>query len=116
MTQEQINDNNKLIAEFMMGEKVVDGLNIPLMAYLDSKGDYHHEEDLHYHSSWDWLMPVVEKIESDGRTYQCVQQLHTVYFYDVKTKGTISFSCKETKLESTYEAVVKFIKWYNDNK
>jgi hypothetical protein len=49
-------DNNKLIAEFMGGEKP------------ERTSDLRHfiEEHHNYHTSWDWLMPVIEKIENDG--------------------------------------------------
>ena len=45
-------NDNKLIAEFMSGEH-------PLAEVTD---EAHHN----YESSWDWLMPVVEKIENGG--------------------------------------------------
>ncbi len=44
-------ENNKLIAKFMDTEITNNTKNI-----LGSS--------LKYHSSWDWLMPVIEKIES----------------------------------------------------
>ncbi len=52
--------NNKLIAEFMgivyhKLEKVIVIDNLVIK-----------EDDLQYHLSWDWLMPVVEKIEEMG--------------------------------------------------
>ena len=41
-------NDNKLIAEFM-GKEI-----------------YQKYHKSNYHTSWDWLMPVVEKIENDG--------------------------------------------------
>ena len=49
-------DNNKLIAEFMgykVGERRRGGGYIP-------------ENEIKYDTSWDSLMPVIEKIENDG--------------------------------------------------
>ena len=58
--------NNKLIAEFM-GLSIKEGV----CYYTDADdmfpmGIEVEEPYLPYHTSWDWLMPVVEKIENDG--------------------------------------------------
>ena len=52
--------NNKLIAEFM-GVNVItlDDVRKNKNPYISSADGY-LEDDLKYHSSWDWLMPVVE--------------------------------------------------------
>ena len=62
--------NNKLIAEFM-GYQVVDSPKVingeNFFEYLDKNGVYTYCESLlRYNDKWDWLMPVVEKIENDG--------------------------------------------------
>lgn len=74
-----------------------------------------------YHKSWDWLMPVVEKIESIifnednsfnvtiGSTNYCVIQDSHGEVYD-STEDS-----KESKLLTTYSAVVEFTEWYNEN-
>lgn len=109
-------EGNKLIAEFMGGVYYADcsrwGGNIP--GYCDS-------DELQYHTSWDWLMPVFEKIESTkckryNRDYvptitigrkSCVI---TVYFdTDFVTLGS-------SKIEAAWNAIVDFIQWYNDDK
>ena len=75
LNQNKMNDN-KLIAEFM-------GSN------LNGLESWQYEEELQYHTSWDWLMPVVEKI------YQL--DSNADFF------GSIN-------LEATYKEVVEFIK------
>lgn len=65
-------------------------------------------EELLFSSSWDWLMPVVEKIESE----------HSVTFNiegdNVHINGDFKLSVFEhSKKESVYKAIVKFVKWYN---
>jgi hypothetical protein len=54
-------ENNKLIAEFM-------GYEILYRPYYNgfieiSDTELCDVDDLEYHTSWDWLMPVIEKIQ-----------------------------------------------------
>jgi hypothetical protein len=130
MTQEEIQEGNRLIAEFI-GRKLN---GISLNEYRKIPREDRHLfngaflEDLQYYTSWDWLMPVVEKIESGEYAI-----IHTTYFgknhvyiraeHERKFKhidfwwGEAESDNKcETKLEATYKAVVEFIKWYNKNK
>jgi hypothetical protein len=109
-------ENNKLIGEFMC----------PNWELL-KKGDYEEElkgnffiavclcskdyTSLKFHKSWDWLMKVVDKIESLG---YLVEIRDNVCF--VKTSETDYFSeLENTKLEATYKATVVFIEWHNKN-
>jgi hypothetical protein len=79
--------------------------------------------DLKYHASWEWLMPVVEKIESleNIRFGFTIDVLHVIVT-DYKGKGVeIIWVHKfpdngDTKLSMTYDAVHQFIQWYNQNK
>lgn len=84
MTTEQIVENNKLIAEFMSLKQVNWNGEGMVWVNKDFKEDFTYVDDysnnskfdwanslpnadnLLYHTSWDWLMPVVEKIENDG--------------------------------------------------
>ena len=59
-----MNENNKLIAEFMgLYEKH------PLGSFFIN-GSWYAEHEFKYHSSWDWLMPVVENCRETSKTYQ----------------------------------------------
>jgi len=65
--------------------------------------------EMKFHSSWDWLMPVVDKIYSSNEY--------------VKYKDTMSgiFNEEPVRINSkyisvTHKAVVEFIKWYNEQK
>lgn len=81
---------------------------------------------MHYHNSWDWLMPVVEKIDktpvlsnTEEEYYYCVSLMGSVAeVMDASTSDNVVQVSTETTnwLESTYEMCVKFIKWYNKNK
>ena len=101
-------ENNKLIAEFMVVD-LIDG------------------QEGEYHTSWEWLMPVVEKIEEIA--LEDVDGSYKVHRFNVKIE---SFYCVITdgkdehrelivaddgdKKSNVYYAVVEFIKWYNENK
>ncbi len=120
-------ENNKLIAEFM-GYKISDRgeylLSDSLPQFL---GSDHREwcsnrvendnliweipkDCLEYHTSWNWLMPVVEKIQ---KLYEeCMDynnQMPGDYYYKVLDKGI------STPREIIYKAVVEFINQYNNN-
>ena len=105
--------DNKIIAKFM-GVNVItlDDIKGNRNPYVSS-ADGHLEENLYYHTSWDWLMPVVEKIESDERYDVEILQYGTI-IKDSQTEivnnvADISFG---DKIDHTYDAVVKFIKNY----
>ena len=105
MTTEQ---GNKLIAEFMGG--TLDSPGSPYYYFLE-KGKY--ETELKYHSSWDWLMPVVEKIETLNNSCTLVIIEDERCHIDTQNGFELdSVGC--TKIEATYNAVVRFIEWYNN--
>jgi hypothetical protein len=111
-------NSNRLIAEFMMGREVEDGLNPPMMAYLDNEGDYHHKEDLRYHTSWDWLMPVVQKCynnEADTRGVKA-RKLRAFSPYPSDAFDNLVDAVATLDMHNTYVAVVEFIKQQNKNK
>lgn len=91
-----IQENNKMIAEFM-------GSN------LDGLEPFQYEEELQYHLSWDWLMPVIRKINEVSRYDDyCKDRLHLQRMLDeCINENTIE------RLE-VHKAVVEFIKTYND--
>lgn len=80
---------------------------------------YYILKDSLLYYSYDWLMPVVEKIESfiDGKNcciYNFKQEQSFVEIVNNHTSETIVELDADTKLEAAYKAVVEFIKWYND--
>lgn len=85
--------------------------------------EWHYEGGLKYKESWDWLMPVVEKIESlyEGNIIvkiafnNCSISICTQYYlaHDEMVFNGIEFHKEETKIKSVWKTVVEFIKWYN---
>jgi len=108
---------NKLIAEFMGAKFNDEGFaKITKITHNGAEVLKLKEDDFEYDFSWDWLMPVVEKIEDIERigvhiegTYVSIKTDESGKDVEI-VKGKTSFS----KLESTYNAIVQFIKFYND--
>lgn len=80
--------------------------------------DRHITEDIKYHSSWDWLMPVIEKIEDNligvniYSLYTKIMNIHPLS--DMKVIAIEPSNLPETnKLEATYKAVVTFVEYHN---
>ena len=124
-------ENNKLIAEFM-------GKQLP---YKSDNGNWKFNvkgaglitstnvEDLNrflgfdYDINWGMLMPVVEKIENLEYIDRMGRFNVTSVNFEENYTGSIFDLGKEIiqeegedKITATYNVVVKFIKWYNQQK
>tara|TARA_R110000803_G_scaffold19562_5_gene51109 strand:- start:301 stop:1173 length:873 start_codon:yes stop_codon:yes gene_type:complete len=108
---------NKLIAEFLIGNqpvsfKVDDSYDLFGVTELGDVFCDTNEDDQHYfspkemkfHSSWDWLMPVIRKCKEEQ------------IFGSQKLIDYIDFSLLSTQEEHAFNSVVKFIQFYNENK
>jgi hypothetical protein len=95
--------SNKLIADFM-------GLQFSKGEYyrpLYNSGDWISVNQLKYHTSWDWLMPVIKEcLKGEAEVNEDVSNTIVINIYE----GL----CSQDK-SLTYKSVVKFIKEYNDN-
>jgi hypothetical protein len=109
MKQEEIIEGNKLIAKFRGQENT----------YQNGVDGYYA-----YHSSWNWLMPVIEKISRIKIEWEDPEYNDTYY---PRTFGMLSPSGNPmvrinanqvfeapTLIEAAWLAVVDFIKWYNE--
>jgi len=91
---------------------------------------------LEYHKSWDWLMPVVEKIENlDIVALGCCRAYGDKFIYNnegfsVKIEGnsceiwihftfdpesSVTIVQGNSKLEAVYEACLDFVDWFQIN-
>lgn len=72
-----------------------------------------------YHKSWDWLMPVVEKIEMLDCVLAVTISTNEVTIESMNEEFTfievIRWEDKDS-IRGVYKAVVEFIEWYNKNK
>ena len=86
---------NKLIAEFM-------GYELVGNTYSKNNG-MHWFIEPQYHESWDWLMPVVEK-------------MNTTELWESYDISDLAVCLVSVDINATYKAVVEFIHRYNKNK
>ncbi len=126
-------ENNILIAKFMYpklfeeGVKPMEFIKIADVEYgmlytrqmIFAEDIYNNEPTKNksfmlYHSSWDWLMKVVEKIELMG--YRVSSKFTECVICDINYHYNRTFISEDSKLHSIYTSVVEFIKWYNENK
>jgi len=68
-----------------------------------------------YNSSLDVLMPVLLKIESLGRKWEIGMSSYQMGLHYCKI-WSIGLIVKESIIDAIYDAVVKFIEWYNTTK
>lgn len=100
METKEIIESNEQIALFM-GLKVIGEQDFLAINSGDVDESYFVDVSLDYHTSFNSLMPVVEKI-LELKTYS--QYKHRV------------FKSISPKIDITYKAVVEFIKWHNEQK
>lgn len=93
-------NDNKLIAEFM-------GYDIITEAEKDKFPTVLTTKDVKYHTSWDWLMPVVQKCLV-GEAEQSEEISNTTI------KNIYEGICNQN-ISHAYKSVVEFIKIYNND-
>ena len=101
--QEDIMKDNKIIAEFM-GMELGDDKTM----YYDDAENLHPPtpiNELKYHTSWDWLMPVANEIIKSRDEQNTDWDL-----------TDLKYALQTTNIEYVYKAVVKFINEYNKRK
>ena len=126
-------ENNKIIADFLGGR-----IKSPSNLYIFNKWrnderfdwiDTYNQSELKFHSDWNWLMEVVEKIENTKiKDYGILTNITndktyiSVYHYGEGGKWSILISnfneeYKDfNKIQRTYKAVIEFINFYNNQK
>lgn len=95
-------ESNRLIAEFMeLPTQVFKSGNVNYYFREFNSGSWYEEHELSYNESWDWLMPVIEKIYKERGL-------------DDEIVLMIRDSVAELNIESTYKFIVEFIKEHNN--
>lgn len=137
--EQEIIEGNKLIAEFMgVRFSNIDGFyyygnlmyTIPV---LHPNVWRLSASELKYHTSWGWLMPVVEKIslipypkdngwsEQDYKDMMAYPYPRTFGMRDTAGNFMVRLNANQlfvasTLIEATWLAVKDYIHWYNQNK
>jgi hypothetical protein len=132
MNNNSVVEGNKLIAEFML-------VKVPARHYLEMNPHLQYygeridgygtvdglvsENELKYNTSWDALMPVVEKIAKMELTYENVAEKYRPYprtfaMLDDEGNMMVRLNCAPlfaapTLIEATWLAVVNFIELNN---
>jgi len=104
-------NENKLIAEFMQIPKCDRCGDLDCGQYKFGVGNYWHPKYMQYSRSWDWLMPVVEKIETMDYGFKICRKVVEIYIDS--TKEVIIKKKESCKIDSLYKAVIEFINFYN---
>ena len=105
--------DNELIAEFM-GFKPYHDSRYGEMWPDPSRKDNPVVMAMLYEKSWDWLMPVVEKIATINPVQQVsVSTLKTRIWFSVSSKESFIEAQGKSMINKCYNTVVEFIKWYN---
>jgi hypothetical protein len=69
---------------------------------------YYIINDLKFDSSWDWLMPVIDKIYSSDE--------YILYKREESGQFDVEVHINTKYIINTWKDVIEFIKWYNKNK
>lgn len=107
ITKKQIRDGNKLIALFMASFMEHESDRLVVANDIKHKGALN---SMRYHSEWDWIMPVVQKIENIALTSDSDAAFNS------REYQAIMDELREIHLEPLFTKVVAFISWYNKKK
>lgn len=127
----EIIEGNKLIAEFMYpnAKKEYESGDIIIEDNVFKKVQliFGHYDQMRYHKSWDWLMPVVEKIEETEKNV-FVQNFTIEIKWERNGLGN-KHICKilfvrknrfnaivhesDSKINAVWLSVVEYIEWYH---
>lgn len=106
-------EKNRMIAEFMEVETTD----------YKYKENAKHISELKYHTSWSWLMPVLEKISKTKTikydwNFTYTIKPDAVFIFasaiEIISEGYVTENISH--IQTTYNCVIQFIEWYNENK
>lgn len=108
-------ENNKLIAEFMGVKPLHLGASLEYEMYgvldciEDGENEKHFfiEEELIFHTSWDWLMPVVENVKNIGTDSETTEKEFNIL-------NNIDEGLMMVRIDLVLEALAMYIKFHNE--
>lgn len=116
-TDLSIYSDSELIAMFMAAIKT-NMLNTDVWDIENSNG---YSFVLFYDSSWDWLMPVIRKINTLGKEVQfaifktyvsCTVEKGGKFYKDFSFSHAEYITSEQTDIQAAFKLVVKFVRWY----
>lgn len=150
--EKEILEGNKLIALFMGAKKTGSATGIKeggvaneyevkiseriTAIFYDKEGAWTDFKEMKFHESWDWLMPVVQRIgkktirkewlnsEWDLKIHYSINTIgtwfeigdHDLHITDSGIEAKEWLNISKDPITRTWLAVIEFIKWYNQNK
>ena len=100
MSNVSVVENNRLLAEFIEMQSTnigwFDSESVLRLVYTSDNTF----DELLFHSSWDWLMPVLKKCYTVGD--------------DTGQWDALFEALSTIEINEVYEAVVNFVQWYNN--
>ena len=132
MKQEEILDYNKLCAEFLGWEyidkdqhsqayenygwwvKRIYHNNIDARNNCNWKG---FNQNLKFHSDWNWIFEVVEAIEKLGyyTKNECIRNINYFNIYELENNEATFYGTDNSKKEAVVEAINQFLIWHKTN-
>jgi hypothetical protein len=108
--EEYVRKGNHAIAVFM--EDFYDTGLEP--SYYIRRNQEYKIEEAQYHSSWEWLMDVVEKIEELGFRVYLAKYSCQVYrqYQDFPDNFIIDADFKDDRLENAFDGISSFADWW----
>ena len=113
MTEEEILEGNKLIAEFLGSKWINDAPEDYPNGYYYQPENIEEDvptglpEEWSFNSSWDWLIPCIDKIYESPWYYK---------WEDTSGQFEKEIFINTKFIEITWDQVVEFIRWYNTQK
>ena len=116
LTKEQIEEGNMLIAKFMESksygnldkEKYLSVSNIPGVSYFNKNCN-----DARFHKSWDWLMPVYQKINNYIQIKSSEDFVFGTETDDLQINIWNALEDENACIDFLFPEIIKFIKYYN---
>lgn len=109
-------ESNVFIDQFHNGrEPMTNGTHVGKKRGSEGYENYYDTElisELKYHSSWDWIMPVVEKFKKYLNNMERPSKNHCCEgdFLEVDVQCAIY----EVNIIKTYDALIPCIQWHNN--
>ena len=104
MDKKEILKNNKILANFIGRKGKIDKHLYTFHGLCDLTNNiWIHEDKMLFHSSWDWLKIVVNKIGD---------LIETGIYYHPRIINMTVFS----SIDDVYRSCIEFIKYYNEQK